>query len=113
MIHKKIFMILILFCFILPIVSAQNFVSATYLTITAGIFATLAFFIVTSVLWKNRIGIGPWILVSSATLFITASEIFRVIIKNSLMHQLFLTVAIILLFIVALIKYWDTIELTE
>lgn len=113
MIHKKISIILMLFCFIIPIVRAQNFVSASYLTITAGIFATLAFFIVTFVLWRSQLGIGPWILISSATLFITMSEIFRVIINNSLMHQLFLTVAIILLFIVALIKYWDTIELTE
>jgi len=109
---KKILIILMLFCFIIPTARAQGFVGANYLTITAGIFATLAFLIVTFVLWKNQLGIGPWVLISSATLFITTSEVFRVIINNPVMHQLFLTIAMVLLFIVAAIKYWDAMELT-
>jgi len=84
----------------------------SYLTITSGIFVTLAFFIVTFILWRCQINIGPWILISFATLFITISEILRIF-NKPLLHQSLLVCSMILLFITALIKYWDTLELTE
>ncbi|MEA2036432.1 MAG: hypothetical protein U9O94_02910 [Nanoarchaeota archaeon] len=98
---------------IMPIVSAEGFIGATYLTITIGVFVSLAFFIVTFILWKHQLSVGPWILISFVALCITVSEFFRVFVNSSQMHQLFLTSSMILLFIVAVVKYWDTLQLIQ
>ena len=89
------------------------YIGVTYLTITIGIFATIALFITTIILYKENLSIGPWIIISSATLFLTVSEVFRVFIQDLRFHQLFFTSSMILLGIVAIIKYWDTLELME
>ena len=106
-------MIIILSLLTLPLVEAQESYTTTYITISIGVFVTMAFSVVTFILWKNQLGIGPWVLLALAALLLTASEFFRVFIRNASMHQVFLTSSLILLFITALIKYWDTVELTE
>ena len=89
------------------------YAGVTYVTISAGIFTTIAFFITTMILRKRKLGIGPWVLMSFATLFIILSEIFRVFLKDPRFHQLFLTTSVLVLGTIAIIKYWDTMQLTE
>jgi putative effector of murein hydrolase len=109
---KNIALFAIMF-FSIPLVRAQSFFGATYITISTGIFVTTALFIVTFILYKNQLSMGPWVLISFATLCITLSEVSASFFDNPRLHQLFLIAGMILLLIVALVKYWDTVELTE
>lgn len=93
----------------------SNIVEAplSYITIFLGIFASVAFLIVTIILHHNEQGIGPWVLISFALYFLTLSEIARKLLQRTDIHDMFFTAAMVLLFIVAVIKYWDTMEYTE
>ncbi len=114
MVNIKLVGIIITILLVFPLIRIIGlYIGITYLTITIGIFATIAFFITTIILGRENLGIGPWVLISSATLFFTISEIFRVFIQDPRFHQLFFTSSMILLGVVAIIKYWDTMELTE
>jgi hypothetical protein len=109
---KSVISFLIAVCS-LPVAFAQVSFGATYIAISTGIFVTAALFIVTFILYKNQLSMGPWILISFATLCITVSELSSSLFGNQGLHQLFLIAGMILLLIVAVVKYWDTLELTE
>ena len=113
MINKKRWFYPFVMLYVLPVAKAQDTIGPIFITLSVGSFCTLAFFAITFILWKNDLEIGHWILLSFATLFITISEFFRVLKNSLMMHQLFLTASIIVSFVIALIKFWDTLELTE
>ncbi len=110
---KILSMALTLLAIVLIVRLIGVYAGVTYITISAGIFTTIAFFITTIILAKRKLGIGPWVLMSFATLFIILSEIFRVFLKDLRFHQLFLTTSILILGTIAIIKYWDTMQLTD
>ena len=78
-----------------------------------GIFSFIAFAMVTFFLKKNQLEIGPWILLSFATVCFTLGEYMRGIAGNDLWHDYLLTVAMIMLFLVAILKFWDIMELVQ
>ena len=113
MIKNKFIIICLIILFTLPLLGVSSFYTLSYFIITVGIFTFLAFFIVTVILWKKNLNVGPWIILSFSILFITLSEISEYLLKHSELHHFFLIIAMILFFIVAMIKYWDTLRLIE
>jgi hypothetical protein len=78
-----------------------------------GIFAVIAFFVVTYILKKNELGVGVWPIMGVAILFITAGEYIRAIRNDVTLYQYFLLVAMILMFFAALVKFWDSMGFTQ
>lgn len=112
--NKKILAFLILFFLVMPLVLAEHeILTVPYIIITIGIFASIAFFVISFIHKKNQLGVGPWILIAFAVFFLTLGEFFRVFVQSTLLHQALLTSSMILLFFTALFKYWDTIRLTQ
>ncbi len=81
--------------------------------IILGLFVSFAFGIIAGILRKCNLGIGIWPLLSTGSLFITASEFFRSIVHNLVMYKFCAIVGMIIMFFAALIKYWDIMELTQ
>ncbi len=75
--------------------------------LSAGIFVTLAFIIITYILTKLELGVGIWPILSAVALFLTLSVYFEFVISNVWMTQLSILVAMLLFVAAALIKFWD------
>ncbi|NJL44112.1 MAG: hypothetical protein HC945_02225 [Nitrosarchaeum sp.] len=61
---------------------------------------------------RRQLALGFWPLITSAVAFITAAQIAKY--KGADEFSSYCTVvALLLFFFIALIKYWDTMELTE
>ena len=88
-------------------------ISVLWFQMVVGIFSIIAFALVTFFLKKNQLEIGPWILLSFATLSITLSEYMKGVAGNEAWHDYLVTVAMIMLFLVAILKFWDVMELNQ
>jgi len=113
MMNKKMLLLFVSLFTAMPAVDAGGSYGATYVIISLGIFIALALFTVTFILWRTEERTGPWILVSFAALSIVIGEVSRAFFSYPEMYQLFMTAAMVLLFIVSAIKLWDALELTE
>jgi len=78
-----------------------------------GIFCLFAFLIITYYLKKNQLSIGPWVLLGFASICLTVSEYVLIVNGNLKLHSYLFTVAMIMVFIVALLKFWDIMELVQ
>jgi len=96
-----------------PAAVMQGNIIVEYASLILGIFIFMAFLIVTIILNKYKLDIGPWIIIAFAALFITASEFSLLVIKNIVLHQFMIFVGFMLLFFAAIFKYWDIMELTQ
>jgi hypothetical protein len=110
---KKALFLFVMLCMIPQVLALDRIMSGAFVTITTGIFVTFAFVIVSFILKRNQLNIGPWVLIAFAVFFMTLGEFFRVFIKNLFIHQILLTASMVLLFFTALFKYWDTMRLIE
>lgn len=75
--------------------------------VSAGIFVTLAFIIITVILTRLELGVGVWPILASVALFLSLSVYFSYVTRNEWMAQLSILVAMLLFFAAALIKFWD------
>ena len=80
--------------------------------VAMGIFVIAAFSIVIFVHRKHQIALGYWPLIGAAGAFVILAEIFNLM-QNEEMHTFLIVISLILLFIIALLKYWDTMRLVE
>jgi high-affinity Fe2+/Pb2+ permease len=80
--------------------------------VAAGIFVILAFSIVIYIQKKREIPMGYWPLVGATGAFVILAEIFNLL-GNAEMHTFLVIVSLILFFILALLKYWDTLRMVE
>jgi hypothetical protein len=85
---------------------------ASYVIIFSGIFVFLAFLIVTFVLRKNELKYGPWLFFSFAGILTAIAELFRIAGAETI-YQILLASSMILMLLIALIKYWYIMELTQ
>jgi hypothetical protein len=85
---------------------------ASYVIIFSGIFVFLAFLIVTFFLRKNQLKYGPWLFFSFAGILTALAEMFRIA-GAEVIYQILLAVSMILMLLIALIKYWYILELTQ
>lgn len=85
---------------------------AKLLLVVCGIFVVGALTVVTAVLRRNQLGVGYWPLLTGVAAALTLGEILSTY-GSSTWRTFGITVAMILLFFIALIKYWDTLRLIE
>jgi hypothetical protein len=85
---------------------------ASYVIIFSGTFVFLAFLIVTYVLRKNQLKYGPWLFFSFAGILTALAEMFRIGGAETI-YQILLAASMILLLLIAIIKYWYIMELTQ
>ena len=78
-----------------------------------GIFCVGAFFLISFYLKKNQLAVGPWILLSFATACLTVAEYARAVLGNEIVHSFLITVGFIMIFLVAVFKFWDIMELVH
>lgn len=81
--------------------------------IIVGIFSVIAFVVVSVLLFKNQLQIGPWILLGFATLCLMVAEYMKAVAGQEKWHMYLVTVAMIMIFLVAVLKFWDIMELMQ
>ena len=80
--------------------------------VSMGMFYVMAFSVVIAVLQKNELALGYWPIIASAGALIFISEMANIMGFESL-RLLFVITTIILFSLVALLKFWDTLELVQ
>jgi glucan phosphoethanolaminetransferase (alkaline phosphatase superfamily) len=104
---------LILSIFVVKAVSAVGDILLTYLIVVSGIYVSMAYIIVTSVLYKHHLPTDSWIFFSIVAIFIAASSFFGRFMGNWIVAEQFLAMSMVVLFLAALLKFWRTMALTE
>ena len=82
------------------------------LIVIIGIFVVTAFSIVIFQLNKHQAPIGYWPLIAVAAAFVTLAELL-LLMGNEEIHTFLVIITLILFFIVALLKFYDTLRLVE
>lgn len=91
-----------------PMFFFDNF--AMYMIIIFGIFSSVAFMIVTYVVYRGQGFFGPWIIFSIIAILFLFSEFT---LDNLIIHRRFVAAIMFLFFAAALFRYWDAIELSQ
>lgn len=91
-----------------PMYFFDNF--AMYMIIIFGIFASLAFMVVTYIVYRGQGFFGPWIIFSIIAILFLFSEFT---LDNIVIHRRFVASIMFLFFAAALFRYWDAIELSQ
>jgi hypothetical protein len=84
-----------------------------YATLIIGVFCIVAFLMINYVLVKNRLNIGLWGFFPFIMLFLMVGQYYLLLKNNIPTANLFTLVTLILIFFVALIKFWDVMGLTQ
>lgn len=108
-----LFLFLILSIIVVNAMTTIGTILLTYLIVVSGIYISMAYIIITSILHKNKMPTESWILFSVVAIFLAASAFFGRFMNNLLVAEQFLALSMILLFVAALIKFWSTMSLTE
>ena len=99
------------FLILLQTVSAQNFFLdnfSFYLILVFGIFAFLAYIIVTVLTYKAQKSFGPWLVFSIISFLLLLAQFF---LDNILWYRRIIALIMFLLFLAALFKYWDILDM--
>jgi hypothetical protein len=83
----------------------------TYLIMILGIFIFGAFSTTSYIFIKNHISSGVWLILAAITAMITIDQYNYEFIKNKELHNVLISTIFISLFLVALIKMWDSLNL--
>ncbi len=108
-----LFLFVILSVIVVNTMSTIGTILLTYLIVISGLYISMAYMIITFILHKNHLPTESWILFSVIAIFLSASSFFGRFMNNLLVAEQFLAMSMILLFVAALIKFWNTIALTE
>ncbi|MDD5086623.1 MAG: hypothetical protein PHV16_02630 [Candidatus Nanoarchaeia archaeon] len=115
-IRKKLvllFLFLVLSILVVSAMSAIGDILLTYLIVISGIYVSMAYIIVTSVLHKHHLPTESWIFFSIVAIFIAASSFFGRFMGNWIVAEQFIAMSMIVLFLAALLKFWNVMALTE
>ena len=108
-----LFLFVVLSIIVVNTMSTIGTILLTYLIVISGIYISLAYMVITFILYKNNLPTESWILFSVVAIFLAASSFFGRFMNNLLVAEQFLALSMVLLFVAALMKFWSTMALTE
>ena len=108
-----LFLFIVIAFFVVLGISKVGDILLTYLIVISGIYVRIAYILVTSVLHKYHLPTDSWVFFSIVTIFIAASDFFGRFMDNRIVAEQFLGMSMVVLFLAALLKFWNTIALTE
>ena len=108
-----LFLFVILSAVVVNTMTTIGEILLTYLIVILSIYVSIAYLVITFILYKNEMSVGPWVIFSVIVIFIGASDFFGVFMNNWLVAEQFLALSMILLFVAALMKFWSTVAITE
>ena len=108
-----LFLFVVLSVIVVNTMSTIGTILLTYLIVISGIYISLAYMVITFILYKNNLPTESWILFSVVAIFLAASSFFGRFMNNLLVAEQFLALSMVLLFVAALMKFWSTMALTE
>ncbi len=108
-----LFLFVVLSIIVVNTMSTIGTILLTYLIVISGIYISLAYMVITFILYKNNLPTESWIMFSVVAIFLAASAFFGRFMDNLLVAEQFLALSMILLFVAALMKFWSTMSLTE
>ena len=108
-----LFLFVVLSIIVVNTMSTIGTILLTYLIVISGIYISMAYMVITFILYKNNLPTESWILFSVVAIFLAASAFFGRFMDNLLVAEQFLAMSMILLFVAALMKFWGTMNITE
>jgi len=99
--------------FTLILIAKSKINSLVYIIMILGFFSSIAFLVLCFILKKDQLSIGIWVIFFIVTALLTVIEFNHYFTKNNLLHEILMLGTMSLFFFVALIKFWNIIEVEQ